>query len=168
MKDGRITSEWITPQKIRNGIADFSLEAESDTSAASQSSSFNSVFFGDPDVIKEIKESEKKLRTLPSKLGARLAQAFTTTEPSIELKLDEIEFVRDIIVKKPASDTQATEFTDGYGCISPQIANDIWKALNKDATELPSPAPSTYQVCSLLKLLQHILTRPHRFALVSF
>jgi RNA dependent RNA polymerase len=105
-------------------------------------------FSGDAAAIGRIKASEIKLRTLPSKLGARLAQAYTTTDPSIELSRDEIEIISDITVENPTESTVASEFTDGYGCISLQLAGEIWKALNADSAYLPNPAPSCYQVRS--------------------
>lgn len=42
--------------------------------------------------------------------------------------------------------TVVREFTDGYGCMSLELSNQIWRALNPDAVELPKPAPAAYQV----------------------
>lgn len=137
----------VTADTIRDGIVNFSLRPGSQNPVPSTSHGLNSVDFpGDPDAIARIKANEIKLHTLPSKLGARLAQAYTTTDPSIKLSRDEIEIVSDIKVENPSSSNVATEFTDGYGCISLQLADEIWKALNVGSSQLPSPAPSCYQV----------------------
>ncbi|KIM33801.1 hypothetical protein M408DRAFT_18806 [Serendipita vermifera MAFF 305830] len=149
-KEMGLESTWITAEDIRNGIADFSMDADLDTSTYSpveDEGEPESIFFGDASVISRIKEGEKELKFSPSKLGARLAQAFTTTEPAIELRLDEIEFIDDIKVKNPISG-KPTEFTDGYGCLSCELANDVWKVLNahSHSQELPIPAPSAYQI----------------------
>lgn len=139
----------VTADTIRDGIANFSLRLEPLNQVPSPSNGLKEIdFSGDPAVIARIKASETKLRTLPSKLGARLAQAYTTTDPSIELSRDEIEIIGDIMVENPNSSTVASEFTDGYGCISLQLADEIWKALNADSMYIPNPAPSCYQVRS--------------------
>ncbi|KAG8781898.1 hypothetical protein FRC15_007897 [Serendipita sp. 397] len=96
-------------------------------------------------------KAEFKLVRQPAKFGARLAQAFSTTEPAIELQADEIERRNDIKVQTPTnSDSEfpvtATAFTDGYGCMSLQVAEEIWRALNPGTEPLPEPAPAVYQV----------------------
>jgi hypothetical protein len=142
-------NELVTADTIRDGIANFSLRLETPNQVPSTSNGLKQIdFSGDAAAIARIKASENKLRTLPSKLGARLAQAYTTTEPSIELSRDEIEMISDITVENPTSSTVASEFTDGYGCISLQLADEIWGALNASSTYLPKPAPSCYQVRS--------------------
>lgn len=95
------------------------------------------------DVIrKNIGQFSQDLEHQPAKLGARLAQAFSTTEPSVELKEDEIEVVEDIV---PA-DNPSYQFTDGYGCMSLEIADEIWREVNANVRPLPQPAPAAYQV----------------------
>jgi RNA-dependent RNA polymerase len=79
----------------------------------------------------------------PAKLGARLAQAFSTTEPSITLEENEIEIVDDIAPKEHLHDYQ---FTDGYGCISLELAAENWRIVNPNRNPLPKPAPAAYQV----------------------
>lgn len=148
--------ENITAERIRERIMGFSLQPGSQKLVFGIDPAYRTIaaqkraikFQGDPKVIALIQDSENKLRNLPSKLGARLAQAFTTTEPSVELKQNQIEFIDDIKVEKPLSSTAATEFTDGYGCISPELADEIWEALNPDSDldRHSIPAPSAYQV----------------------
>lgn len=157
--------------------------------------------------IGDFSASKKNLDRQPAKLGARLAQAFSATEPSVTMKEEEVEEVEDIkcprlppppaesnedsteaegqhgekIKENNAKDVQAHEaqddsdseetsevdgttkadqekdapvvssedvyeFTDGYGTISPDLADEIWRTLNAGASELPSPAPRAYQV----------------------
>lgn len=94
--------------------------------------------------------AEFKLEKQPAKFGARLAQAFSTTEPAIELKEDEVEIKEDIMVDpkftKPDGPKTATEFTDGYGCMSLAVRDEIWRALNPGVNPLPIPAPAVFQV----------------------
>lgn len=80
---------------------------------------------------------------MPAKLGARLAQAFSTTESSIILESEEIQEVKDI---DPNPNPNVYHFTDGYGCISLELASEIWKSLNQGINPLPKPEPAAYQV----------------------
>ena len=85
----------------------------------------------------------EKLEHQPAKLGARIAQAFSTTESSITLEENELEIVEDIVPKDNSIDYQ---FTDGYGCISLELADEIWRSVNANVRPLPQPAPAAYQV----------------------
>jgi len=62
----------------------------------------------------------KLLRT-PSKYAARIAQAFTATDPSVKIRRDQWEEQDDI-------GPEDNVFTDGVGTISPQLADMIWEA----------------------------------------
>jgi RNA-dependent RNA polymerase len=57
-------------------------------------------------------------RRKPSKYAARMAQAFTATDPSVRIRRDEWEEIDDI-----------GDFTDGVGTISTELGDRIWSAL---------------------------------------
>lgn len=75
-----------------------------------------------------------KLIKCPSKYAARIGQAFTATDPSVEVERSEWEEVEDLTtreerdndekVKKPSS-----VFTDGVGTISKSLGDQIWSKL---------------------------------------
>ncbi|CAG7851524.1 Probable RNA-dependent RNA polymerase SHL2; AltName: Full=Protein SHOOTLESS 2 [Serendipita indica DSM 11827] len=56
----------------------------------------------------------------PARYGARLSQAFSSTEPSITVRVDEIRFIPD------KESDYGSLYTDGVGTISPQAAKEIW------------------------------------------
>ena len=58
----------------------------------------------------------------PSKYAARLAQAFTATDPSVDIRRDQWEVVDDI-------GQEPYLFTDGVGTISKELGDMIWDAL---------------------------------------
>jgi hypothetical protein len=60
--------------------------------------------------------------TQPSKYAARLAQAFTATDPSVRIRRDQWDTIPDI------GDSD-NPFTDGVGTISRQLGDMIWKEL---------------------------------------
>jgi RNA-dependent RNA polymerase len=62
------------------------------------------------------------LKKCPSKYAARLAQAFTATDPSVKIHRNQWEIVDDL-----GSDPYL--FTDGVGTISKDLGNKIWDAL---------------------------------------
>ncbi|KAI0253582.1 RNA dependent RNA polymerase-domain-containing protein [Lactifluus subvellereus] len=77
----------------------------------------------------------KLLRT-PSKYAARIAQAFTATDPSVKIRRDEWKEQDDL-----------GSHTDGVGTISPELADKIWEAKCRAAGNLRESRvkPSTYQ-----------------------
>ncbi|KZT71262.1 RdRP-domain-containing protein [Daedalea quercina L-15889] len=80
----------------------------------------------------------------PSKYAARIAQAFTATDPSVKVTRDQWELVDDM-GEKPY------EFTDGVGTISVELGDMIWDALctERERTEgrkKKSVKPSAYQI----------------------
>jgi RNA-dependent RNA polymerase len=58
----------------------------------------------------------------PSKLAARMAQAFTATDPSVEITVGQWEIVEDL-------GEGSYLHTDGVGTISKQLGDMIWDAL---------------------------------------
>lgn len=69
----------------------------------------------DPDLIR-----------CPARYGARIAQAFTTTDAAVEVEVDEVFPVDDVL------DSEGRRsFTDGVGLVSRELASDIWKALQE-------------------------------------
>ena len=59
---------------------------------------------------------------IPSKYAARIAQAFSSTDPSVRIKRSQWEIVPDL-------GTKPYEHTDGQGTISPGLRDLIWEAL---------------------------------------
>ena len=59
---------------------------------------------------------------IPSKYAARIAQAFSSTDPSVRIKRSQWEIVPDL-------GTKPYEHTDGQGTISPGLRDLIWDAL---------------------------------------
>ena len=64
----------------------------------------------------------RKVISAPSKYAARLAQAFTATDPSVSISHDQCEEIPDM-------GTEPYLFTDGVGTISRQLGDMIWEAL---------------------------------------
>ena len=58
----------------------------------------------------------------PSKYAARLAQAFTATDPSVSITRDQWEEMPDL-------GEEPYLFTDGVGTISQELGDKIWEAL---------------------------------------
>lgn len=77
-----------------------------------------------------------ELLKMPSKYAARLAQAFTATDPSVDIHRDEWEMVEDLV----CSNTSYV-FTDGVGTISRDLSMRIWKRLCVNRAD-PPPEPS--------------------------
>ncbi|KAG6376279.1 RNA dependent RNA polymerase-domain-containing protein [Boletus reticuloceps] len=79
--------------------------------------------------------------TSPSKYGARMAQAFSATDPSVRIGRDQWSEIPDI-------EENGINFTDGVGTISPGLAQLIHMALCKDnpALLVNSIVPSAYQI----------------------
>ncbi|KAH9952081.1 RdRP-domain-containing protein [Amylocystis lapponica] len=101
----------------------------------------------------------------PSKYAARIAQAFTATDPSVAIRRDQWEEMEDL------SDG-TYEFTDGIGTISVELGDMIWEALCKDNPNRMknSIKPSAYQIrflgykgmVSIDSQLQGIRMRPRK------
>ena len=68
----------------------------------------------------------------PSKYAARIAQAFTATDPSVRISRDQWEEVPDL-GEKPY------EYTDGVGTISPELGDMIWKTFRQSAEQKIQP-----------------------------
>ncbi|KAG6862083.1 hypothetical protein C0995_007213 [Termitomyces sp. Mi166 len=84
---------------------------------------------------------DTKLLRQPSKYAARLAQAFTATDPSVRIHITEWEEVNDL-------GSEPYLFTDGVGTIAKSLGDEIWAALcagRGDRGE-GTVQPSAYQV----------------------
>lgn len=68
---------------------------------------------------------DPQLTFCPARYAARIAQAFTTTEASATVEVEDIQSEPDIF------DDSGHAFTDGVGKISPQLAKDIWRTLQE-------------------------------------
>ena len=129
--DGDVDGTWFLQQRVggilRYGFdlsgRDFEFLAYS-TSALRD----HSVWFVSPfrDPVEGYVTSEKiraclgdfsQLLRMPSKYAARIAQAFTATDPSVRIRRDQWEEQDDL-----------GNHTDGVGTISPQLADMIWEA----------------------------------------
>ena len=67
----------------------------------------------------------------PGRYGARISQAFTSTDSSVSVQPEEIREVPDIEVSKDPGDPSSGKwnFTDGVGTISPELAKQIWDTI---------------------------------------
>ena len=74
-----------------------------------------------------------KLLRCPSKYAARLAQAFTATDPSVTIRRNEWEEVPDL-------GSEPYLFTDGVGTISQKLADRIFKELFNDWQNSMTPS----------------------------
>ena len=77
------------------------------------------------------KSSDSNLIYCPGRYGARISQAFTSTDPSVSIQPEEIREVPDIEVSKDPGDPSSGKwnFTDGVGTISPELARQIWDTI---------------------------------------
>jgi len=79
----------------------------------------------------------------PARYGARISQAFSTTEASITVEAEEMIRIPD---KKS---TSGSLFTDGVGTMSPEIAREIWQEFTLARSKhgrRSLPPPSTFQI----------------------
>lgn len=87
----------------------------------------------------------EKVKREPARYGARMAQAFTATDPSIVLDKDiELETIPDI---EKMYRGELLCFTDGVGRISLSMTKRVWSALH-GGMEPVGILPSAFQVCS--------------------
>lgn len=86
----------------------------------------------------------------PGKYGARISQAFTSTDSSISVEPEEIFQLPDIKVLKDPNNPSGGSwvFTDGVGTISAELAKEIHKALRdkRKRARRASTYPRCYQV----------------------
>ncbi|KAJ7461474.1 RNA dependent RNA polymerase-domain-containing protein [Mycena latifolia] len=92
-----------------------------------------------------------QLLKCPSKYAARLAQAFTATDPSVKINRNQWEEVPDLIVPGHEKDEKLHSkyvYTDGVGTISRKLGEMIWRALceARHITGTNSIQPSAYQI----------------------
>ncbi|KAJ3544083.1 hypothetical protein NMY22_g2912 [Coprinellus aureogranulatus] len=80
----------------------------------------------------------------PSKFAARLAQAFTATDPSVSIDSCNWEEIPDIIPE--ADGMESYVFTDGVGTISYELAKGIWGAMCANRRGYGALVPSAYQI----------------------
>ena len=99
------TEEWIRPRDIIASVGNFQ----------------NLLF-------------DKRLILCPARYGARISQAFTATEESITINIEEV-FIEDDIKVTVASPTGNQEYnhTDGVGTMSREIAKEIGKAVKRQS-----------------------------------
>ncbi|KIO28063.1 hypothetical protein M407DRAFT_231286 [Tulasnella calospora MUT 4182] len=80
----------------------------------------------------------KVIRCPASRYGARISQAFSSTDPSVELKPEEIQVIPDVEretqLQYGDDESESVKsrtlcWTDGHGTISPDLADEIWGKL---------------------------------------
>ena len=84
----------------------------------------------------------ERVKRQPARYGARMAQAFTATDPSLVLAADQIELIDD--VEKEWRGEKVC-FTDGVGKISMALTKKVWTALH-NGMEPVAILPSAFQV----------------------
>ena len=74
---------------------------------------------------------DRNLVRCPGRYGARISQAFTSTDSSVSVEAEEIREAEDVEVFKVRGDPNSGKwnFTDGVGTISPELAKQIWEAM---------------------------------------
>ena len=74
---------------------------------------------------------DSKLIYCPGRYGARISQAFTSTDSGVSIQPEEILEIPDIEVLKVQGDPSSGKwnFTDGVGTISPELAKLIWDTM---------------------------------------
>jgi hypothetical protein len=96
----------------------------------------------DADYIRQNLGDFSQVIRQPARYGARMAQAFTATDPSIVLRPEQIIPIKD--VERLNSRGEMTCFTDGVGKISIDLAKKVWRALFNDI-EVTAALPSAFQ-----------------------
>jgi RNA-dependent RNA polymerase len=83
----------------------------------------------------------------PSKYAARIAQAFTATDPSVKIRREDLSEIDDI-------GQEPYLFTDGVGTISRQLGAMIWEELCKVRRDHGASAvePSAVSDCYIFSL----------------
>ncbi|KAG8870576.1 hypothetical protein FRC20_011669 [Serendipita sp. 405] len=124
----------------------------------------------DGDYIRNSLGDFSKVIQCPARYGARIGQAFSATEPTIDIGFHEIIQIGD----KESNTDPPSVFTDGVSPMSPELAAEIWSIMtNKQSKRRfkESPPPSAFQirfggakgvfcVCSSMKGSRHIAIRP--------
>ncbi|KAH9018106.1 RdRP-domain-containing protein [Lactarius pseudohatsudake] len=148
--NGEVDGSWFLQQRVGGILRDgFTLGGRTfeflafSMSALREHSVWFMAPFRDPEegyvtaeaIRASLGDFSKLLRT-PSKYAARIAQAFTATDPSVKIRRDEWE-------EQP----ELGPHTDGVGTISPELAAKIWEAKCKASgnTRSDRVEPSAYQ-----------------------
>jgi len=92
----------------------------------------------------------ERVKRQPARYGARMAQAFTATDPSVVLRPEEIEEIPDV---EKIFRGETLCFTDGVGRISLSLTQKVWAALH-NGMEPAGVLPSAFQVCFPLSIAQ--------------
>lgn len=69
----------------------------------------------------------ERVKRQPARYGARMAQAFTATDPSLTLQESQIEIINDV---EKIYRGEKVCFTDGVGQISYDLMKKVWSALH--------------------------------------
>lgn len=116
-------------------------------------------------------EYDPHLIYCPGKYGARISQAFTSTDSSISVEPEEIFEIPDVKVPKDPSNPSAGNwvFTDGVGTISAELAKEIHTALcdKRRRARRARTYPRCYQVrfmgCKVSFDFKNLWKRPQRY-----
>jgi RNA-dependent RNA polymerase len=75
--------------------------------------------------------ADEKLIYCPGRYGARISQAFTSTDSGVSIQPEEIREVPDVEVPKVPGDRSSGKwnFTDGVGTVSPELGKQIWDTM---------------------------------------
>ncbi|KAL0955882.1 hypothetical protein HGRIS_002080 [Hohenbuehelia grisea] len=90
----------------------------------------------------------KRLLHQPSKYAARIAQAFTATDPSVKITRKEWRKVPDLCPNPSRDNPEPAAFTDGCGTIAKSLGDRIWEAQCQDRRDngRNSIQPSVFQI----------------------
>ncbi|KAF5337043.1 hypothetical protein D9611_003329 [Ephemerocybe angulata] len=89
---------------------------------------------------------DPNLARCPARYAARISQAFTATDASISVDVEEVFFAPDI--EKVVGKGLKYVFTDGVGTVSLEVAEDIWRKLKGTRRRLRSltQCPAAFQI----------------------
>ncbi|KAF9791853.1 RNA dependent RNA polymerase-domain-containing protein [Thelephora terrestris] len=95
--------------------------------------------------------SDRNLIYCPGRYGARISQAFTSTDPGVTIEPEEIRELPDIeVLKVPGDPSRGRHnFTDGVGTISYELAEEIHRAMirmSRKARWLPTDLATVLQI----------------------
>jgi len=117
---------------------------------------------------------DPRLIYCPGRYGARISQAFTSTDSGVSIEPEEITEASDIEVLKVPDDPSSGKwnFTDGVGTISSELAKQIWDATRerrrsaKRVRIYPKCFQIRFQGCKVCTLFFVSLQTLHQFNLI--
>ena len=104
---------------------------------------------------------DPRLIYCPGRYGARISQAFTSTDSGVSIQPEEIREAPDVEVFKVQDDPSSGKwnFTDGVGTISPELAKQIWDTMR--ARRRSARRVRVYPKCFQIRFQGCKVRKPH-------